>query len=515
PSAVLSVEAILAATPEVEEANLGIVDYTAATGGRSVVQQEQCTYMRYPLLRIVAAARAMGKVAGTGITVKLNADDTEVDTVRAIAVGINRKWSVHPAHIEGIARHAGEFPPVVRKRLSYPELPPFDLGLLKHLALQQRPVLPPKVFIPRPITLSRSVVTVDGQDPDAVRRALASAADMVILDSTRPLAAKRFDPPRHLAQTLGSADRSGKVIALQADLGQPEAARNLLEALRTLRELVHAVILPSVEHPSQVRRADGLLTEIEAELSLPIGAIALGARLGKPETIERNSHTIATSSRRLMWLVLDLPPGQSKEDPSDPRARGYYFYRSALIVATAQADIDAIDGMSDPRETEAETLFAANLGYHGKLVTTEQAARVAEIMNPPRAGERPAAPADPGWAGYKARWTNSVERALEILELYATADQERNLGAVAYNDPVTNQPELVDAATARIYYRQLERALKAHRLTDEEAARYITARERLFLALRPGDALQTGVALFAGQQMMGYAVAVRDWMVQG
>ncbi|MGH7428468.1 MAG: aldolase/citrate lyase family protein, partial [Candidatus Methylomirabilaceae bacterium] len=140
PSAVLSVEAILAATPEVEEANLGIVDYTAATGGRSVVQQEQYTYMRYPLLRIVAAARAMGKVAGTGITVKLNADDTEVDTVRAIAVGINRKWSVHPAHIEGIARHAGEFPSVVRKRLSYPELPPFDLGLLKHLALQQRPV---------------------------------------------------------------------------------------------------------------------------------------------------------------------------------------------------------------------------------------------------------------------------------------------------------------------------------------------------------------------------------------
>jgi citrate lyase beta subunit/acyl dehydratase len=515
PSAILTVEAILAAAPEVEEANLGIVDYTAATGGRSVVQQEQYTYMRYPLLRIVAAARAMGKVAGTGITVKLNADDTEVDTVRAIAVGVHRKWSVHPAHIEGIARHAGEFPAVVRKRLAYPELPPFDLELLKELALRQRPVLPPKVFIPRPITLARSVVAVESQNQDAVRRALDSAADMIILDATGPLAAGRFDRSHHLTDALGTQGRTGKVIAIQADVGQPEVARNLLEALRPLRGRVHAVIVPSVEQPSQLRRADGLLTEIEAELGLPVGTMALGARLSKPDTIERDSHAIATSSRRLMWLFLDLPPGQPKENPEDPRTKGYYYYRSALIATAAQADIDAIDGMSNPDQTEAETLFAANLGCHGKLVTVEQAAPVAEIMNPPRAGKRPSGPTDPGWADYKARWTNCVERALEILELYATADQERNLGAVAYNDPVTNQPELVDAATARIYYRQLERALKAHRLTDEEAARYITARERLFLALRPGDAVQTGVALFAGQQMTGYAVVVRDWMVRG
>ncbi|MEK6569490.1 MAG: MaoC/PaaZ C-terminal domain-containing protein, partial [candidate division NC10 bacterium] len=95
------------------------------------------------------------------------------------------------------------------------------------------------------------------------------------------------------------------------------------------------------------------------------------------------------------------------------------------------------------------------------------------------------------------------------------ATPDEGLGAVAYNDPVTNQPELVDAATARIYYRQLERALKAKRLTAEEAARYITARERLLLALRPGGTEQTGGALFAGQRMMGYAVTVRDWMVNG
>jgi len=515
PSAILSVEQILAAAPEVEEGNLGIVDYTAATGGRSVVQQEQYTYMRYPLLRLVEASRATGKVAGTGITVKLNADDTEVDTVRAIAIGINRKWSVHPAHIEGIARHDAEFPAVIRKRLTYAELAPFDLEQLKQLAIDQKPVLPPKVFVPRAITLARSVVAVDGGDPDAVRGALGSAADMVVIICEPVLSSAQHDGRRRLAEVILQADRSGKVIAIQAGLHHPQAEQGLLELLRTLRDSVQAVILPSVEQPAMVRRADGILTECEAELGLPVGAFALGARLSKPETIERDSLAIATASRRMMWLFLDLPTAQPKESPTDPRAKGYYYYHSALIAATAQADIDAIDGMSDSDQLEAETLFTANLGFHGKLVTMEQAVRVAEIMNPPRAGERPAGPTDPHFSAFRARWINCVERALEILELYATADQERNLGAVAYNDPVTNQPELVDAATARIYYRQLERALKAKRLTAEEAARYITARERLLLALRPGGTEQTGSALFAGQRMMGHAVTVRDWMVHG
>jgi citrate lyase beta subunit/acyl dehydratase len=514
PGAVLSVEQILAAAPEVDEGNLGIVDYTAATGGRSVVQQEQYTYMRYPLLRLVKAARATGKVAGTGITPKLNADDTEVDTVRAIAIGINRKWSVHPAHIEGIARHANEFPPVVRKRMTYPELVPFDMERLKRLAAEQRPVLPPKVFIPRPITLARSVITVDGRDVGALGRALASVADMIIIDGKELLGADRLDAQREVVRILYQADRSGKVIALQADLHRPKAEGDLQELLGALGAKVQAVILPSVEQPALVRRADGLLTEIERELGLPVGAIGLGARLSKPEAIERDGLAIATASRRMMWLLLDLPAGQPKESPTDPTTKGYYYYHSALIAATAEADIDAVDGVSEPAETEAETLFAANLGFHGKLVTVEQAERVDEIMNPPRAGDRPAGPNDPNWGAYRTRWINSVERALEILELYATADQERNLGAVAYNDPVTNQPELVDAATARIYYRQLERALKAKRLTAEEATRYITARERLLLALRPGGTEHTGTALFPGQRLLGYAVPVRDWMVQ-
>ncbi|HET7853033.1 MAG TPA: aldolase/citrate lyase family protein, partial [Candidatus Methylomirabilis sp.] len=472
PGAILQAQEILAVAPEVEEANLGVVDYTAATGGRSIVQQEQYTYMRYPLLKIVEAARATGKAAGTGITVKLNADDTELDTIRAIALGIHRKSSVHPAHIKGIARHAAAFPPVLRKRLPYPDIPSFDLARLARLTENEQPILPPLVFVPRPVTLCRSVVTVAGHDLDGLKAALASPADMVIVD-VEGIYGPHGEKTRHrLAVICHEAGYKSQAMALQISLDGPEVSQDLQDLLRLLKERVRGLILPGVDHPRAIRKAAGLLTTVEREVGLPIGSLALGARITSPEVVEREAHAIATASRRMMWLFLDLAASQSKEDLTDPTTKGYYYYRSALVAATAAADIDAVDALSDPARLDEESLFAANLGFHGKLVTPEQAERVNAIINPPRAGQRPAEPKGSAADAFKALWINSVERALAILELYATADQERHLGAVAYTDPVTGQREMVDAATARIYYRQLQRALKAKQLSDADVARY-------------------------------------------
>ncbi|HET7853046.1 MAG TPA: MaoC family dehydratase [Candidatus Methylomirabilis sp.] len=115
---------------------------------------------------------------------------------------------------------------------------------------------------------------------------------------------------------------------------------------------------------------------------------------------------------------------------------------------------------------------------------------------------------------FQTQWMNSTERALEILELYAAADQERHLGAVAYADPVTGQHELVDANKIRVYYRQLERALKAKQLSGAEAKRYAGARDRLLVALTRGAGEQGGEGFFAGERPQGDAVSVTPWMVQ-
>ncbi|MCI0484713.1 MAG: aldolase/citrate lyase family protein, partial [candidate division NC10 bacterium] len=416
--------------------------------------------------------RATGKAAGTGITVKLNADDTELDTIRAIALGIHHKSSVHPAHIKGIARHTAAFPPVLRKRLPYPDIPSFDLARLARLAENEQPILPPLVFVPRPVTLCRSAVTVAGHDLDGLKAALASPADMVIVDVEGIYGPHGEKTRNRLAVICHEAGYKSQAMALQISLDGPEVVQDLQDLLRLLKERVRGLVLPGVDHPRAIRKAAGLLTTVEREVGLPIGSLALGARITSPEVVEREAHAIATASRRMMWLFLDLAAPQPKEDLTDPTTKGYYYYRSALVAATAAADIDAVDALSDPARLNEESLFAANLGFHGKLVTPEQAERVNAIINPPRAGQRPAEPKGSAADAFEARWINSVERALAILELYATADQERHLGAVAYTDPVTGQREMVDAATARIYYRQLQRALKAKQLSDADVARY-------------------------------------------
>jgi citrate lyase beta subunit len=472
PGSILKANEILAVAPEVEEVNLGIVDYTAATGARSVVQQEQYTYMRYPLLKLVEAARAKGKAAGTGITVTLNADDTEADTVRAIALGIHRKTSVHPTHIEGIGRHATRFPSVVRKHLPYPEIASFDLAWLERLAREEQPILPPVAFDPRPVTLCRSVVTVRGNDLNGLRAGFASPADMVIVDMEGLEAPDWRETQQQLSHLSHEVSRHSQMLAFQVDVAKPQGLELLQDLLQFFQERVQTVILPSVDGPRAVRHAAGLLSGVEREIGLPIGSLTLGARLASPDAIEREAYAIATASQRMMWLFLDLPGAQPKEDPADPITKGYYYYRSALVAATAAADVDAVDGMSDAGQFEEEALFAANLGFQGKQVAPQQAARVNAIMSPPQAGERPTLQKGPTADAFRARWINSVERALEVLELYAAAELDRNLGAVAYSDPVTGQREMVDAATVRIYYRQLERALKAAQLTDAEAARY-------------------------------------------
>ncbi|MCI0371891.1 MAG: hypothetical protein L0214_11050, partial [candidate division NC10 bacterium] len=72
----------------------------------------------------------------------------------------------------------------------------------------------------------------------------------------------------------------------------------------------------------------------------------------------------------------------------------------------------------------------------------------------------------------------------------------------------------VDANKARVYYRLLERALQAKQLSEAEVKRYVGARERLFVAFRPGGGEQVGEGFFAGERPQGDAVSVTPWMVQ-
>ena len=507
PGAVLNAKEILSVAPEVEEAQLGVVDYTAATGGKNAVQLDHFTYMRYPMLHLVASARETGKVAGTGITVRLTVEDTASDTQKVVKLGIHRKWSVHPNHLKGMEPYLGEFPPVVRKRLAYSEIPSFDLQKLDRLAAASKPILPPNVFIPRETELVRSVVTIQGDRISLLTDAIQSGADMVIADLSEG------------AISFFESHPTEKTVAFQGDLKNPEIRVLFGRLVKAFPHKAPAVIIPA-ETAKDVYEADGLLTELEREQGIEIGTVRLGARLTNPEAVEKEAYPIASASRRLQWVFFDLPD-LPKEAPDDPTTKGYDYYRSAFIAATSLADVDAIDGISRASDLESETVLAANWGFHGKMGAIHQLQEINGMMNPQRAGEAPQKPGKEAgdeekraWAQFIERWKNSVERDLEILKVYADADQDRKLGAVGFTDPYTGQPEIVDAASARIPYKQMERALLAGILSDREREDYFRARERLLLALRPGGT-EGDARILPGQKILGHAVTVRPWMVQG
>lgn len=530
PGGVLNAKRILSIAPEIEEAQLGVVDYTAATGGKNEVQQNQIPYMRSAILDIVAAGRETGKSAGMGITVALEEEPTKVETEKVIKLGMNRKWSVHPNHIKGMLHFVGQFPKIIRKFLGYKDLDKltFDLNKLDELAKFGTPILPPQVFVPKDVIATRSVIEVSNKDE--FRPALTSSADNVIIniDRLNSLEASSMSLDAHHSPSVN------QIIAL---LTSAQDLQNLRAWLGVFGKNVRGVVFHDVQNASQVRQLDALLSDIEQELGLPAGTFKISVDFQSKEVIQREANafeelendSILRASSRIESAFLNLKRDELVvEADDDPTTKSYNYYHSLFIAMTAYAQIDAIDGYSNNDQLEEDAEKGANWGFIGKLVNLDQVERANALFSPLRAGEAPKFEKDEAgkaakieWmkseAGkaYIKTWKNAIERDLLIIEDYATADQDRNLGAVGYRDPITGSLEIVDAASARIPFKQLERALKLKVLTPEEEKRYLAARARLLLALRPGGRTEdTATTVFAGQKFVGNATTVHEWLVK-
>lgn len=591
PSAVRQLDAICRSTPRLVCNIFGIVDWTAATGGRD--QDHQQTYALYGRLRTVEASAAFGLEAIDGITPSLQRHRSFVDAGKAARLGFTGKWSVNPNNLAGIldflegrgpkrrdprakptATAPGTFAEVAPRTGSSPEYPPFPLEDLERYARERRPLLPPRVLELRDATVRRSVMPVRALTAE-VSSALASSPDEVMVDLS-PLHGPGADASRAaLLAELGRASVENTLLALQADPEDSDGWRAFEEMGGTLGSRLGACVLPEVKSPAEVRRLDARLTEMETRLGLPIGQIRIEGRIRTEAALDQ-AYDIALASRRMSALIFDIPVADlfrqgrltvGKKTRSLRKAE--YLLKGQLIVATSEAGIDAVDSLTRAgNRLSREGLDAANHGFSGKLARPDEVEEINARMVPPRSfiqdlmpiiqgvtpaalrevlapeairarllGRYPAAwvepfvrtcaqLAEPHWNGARRiedfpavlraelqrRWyPASIERALEPFELFAVADQDRGLGAVAYSDPWrANAIELVDAATARVYEHIIRTAWKAALLTPEEDRRYHQAFDRLKTALLVKEA----AGLMPGMRLPAYAVTVEDWMVR-
>jgi citrate lyase beta subunit/acyl dehydratase len=592
PSAVRQLDAISRSTPRIVCNIFGIVDWTAATGGRD--QDHQATYALYGRLRTVEASAAAGLESIDGITPSLQRHRSFVDAGKAARLGFTGKWSVNPNNLAGnldfmdgrrpsrrdprgkpTSIAPGSFAQVSLRSVAPPEYPPFPLEELARFARENRPLLPPRVLELRDATVRRSVVPVTAGRPDEVAAALASSADEVIVDLS-PLCGPQGGPARAaLLERLAAAGTEKTLLALQADPGNPECWEAFEEGVTALGTRVGACVLPDVESPAAVRGLDARLTDLETRLELPLGHIRIEGRIRTEAALDQ-AYDVATASRRMSALIFDIPVAAlfrqgclSAAAKTQSVRKAEYLLKGQLVVATSEAGIDAVDSLTRPgNRLSREALDAANHGFLGKLARPGEVEDVNARMVPPRAFIHDLAPliqsvtsetvretlspeairarllarypagwvepfvrtcaqlAEPCWNGARRieefpamlraelqrRWyPASIERALEPFELFAVADQDRGLGAVAYTDSWrANAIELVDAATARVYEHILRTAWKAGLLTPEEDRRYHQAFERLRTALLVKEA----AGLSPGMRLLGYAVTIADWLVK-
>jgi citrate lyase beta subunit/acyl dehydratase len=592
PSAVRQLDAICRSTCRMVSNIFGLVDWTAATGGRD--QDHQGSYPLYARCRTIEASAVVGLESIDGITPSLQRHRTFVDAGKAARLGFTAKWSVNPNNLAGLQDYLegrrpnhrdprgkptpiapGVFAEVGSRAASAPAHPPFPLEELERYARDKRPLLPPRVLELRDAIVRRSVVPVSAARPSEVAAALASSADEVMVDlspvSHRETGADR----RALLEHLGAMPAGKTLLSLQADPEDSMSWEAFEGVVAALGSRVGACVLPDVKSSAAVRRLDARLTEVESRLGLALGHIRIEARIQTEDALEQ-AYDLATASRRVSALIFDIPVADlfrqgrlvvTRKTRSIRKAE--YLLKGQLIVATSEAGVDAVDSLTRPgSRLPREALDAANIGFAGKLARPDEVDEINGRLVPPRSFIQDLAPviqavtpetvrealspeaiharlltrypaewvepfvrtcnhlAEPYWRGARKieefpaalraellrRWyPASIERALEPFELFAVADQERGLGAVAYTDPWrANAVELVDAATARVYEHILRTAWKAGLLTPEEERRYHQAFDRLRTALLVKEA----AGFTPGMRLLGYAVTISDWMVK-
>ena len=165
PTALLEVDEIakyIAACGRAGSLIFGLVDYTAATGGRPQAQEDQFLYPIYPKKKIIAAAARWGLDSFDGVTIHVkNYEATKQDAISAAKLGFTGKWSLHPEQIRAI--HDGDqqypFAPSRIEPKAPIKMPPasFSLEQLKQLASESKPILPPLEISKKQTKARRSV----------------------------------------------------------------------------------------------------------------------------------------------------------------------------------------------------------------------------------------------------------------------------------------------------------------------------------------------------------------------
>jgi len=291
--------------------------------------------------------------------------------------------------------------------------------------------------------LRRSELSTPGSSEKMMKKAAASAADLVFLDLEDSVApSEKVAAREKVVQALKSHDWGSKTRAVRINNLETEYAhRDIIDVVEGAGEFLDMIIIPKVKSARDVWWVDVLLTQLETRLGLK-KKIALEVLIEEVEAMI-NAEEIALASPRLEALIFgpgDYSASQGVDTKAIGNSDGYpgdiwHYARNKVIIAARAAGIDMVDGpyaaFNNPDGYREECRRSRTLGAAGKWAIHPSQIDIANEEYSPT--------------------QESVDRARKLSAAYAEAEA-KGLGAVAVDG------DMVDAASIRILENTIRKA---------------------------------------------------------
>lgn len=241
------------------------------------------------------------------------------------------------------------------------------------------------LLMPDILRSPRSLLFVPATSPDKAEKALASAADGVIVDLEDAVAVAEKPRARESAARLLQTRRSTQVYLRVNALTTPFCFDDLAAAASATLD---GIILPKAESAAELATVDWVLAQWEAKLGKPVGSIAVLPILETARGIA-TAAGIAQASRRVRQLMfgavdfaLDLDVDLADETGAIAHAR--FAVALASRQAGLAAPIDSVfTGIRDLDGLRAASNRARAMGFGGKAcIHPAQIATINEVFSP-------------------------------------------------------------------------------------------------------------------------------------
>jgi citrate lyase subunit beta / citryl-CoA lyase len=292
--------------------------------------------------------------------------------------------------------------------------------------------MPERVTRPR-----RSCLSVPGSSPKMLAKGPTLPADEVFMDledSVAPLA--KEEARGNVVQALKEGDWTGKTVVVRVNgVYTKWCAGDIQEVVGTAGQYLDCVMVPKVEHASDVTFVDNLLRMIE-------DTTGLDRRIGLEVQIETatglaNVHDIAAASERTETLIfgpadmsasLGLPTVTAGLPMPGYPGDHWHHVLMTILIAARNAGLQAIDGpyllIKDLDGFRDMAMRSRALGYDGKwALHPGQVDVLNEVFTPTQ---------------------EEYDKAEAMLEAYRHATEVERRGAVMFGN------EMIDEASRKM-----------------------------------------------------------------